>query len=365
MSNKIPLPTGNNPMESAGIYALLAQSFGEELGSFVDNQFRASGEHDWFVDLKIVRNSQKKNSFLYDDCMDPRFILSEQLNPASLLPSVIPGWGPVWRNTAKTLREKMNKWSHNRVKYNLENLNQIVQMMGTLCSISGLELQDNLHAISARINSILSGKFTSPTAAGQGPPSPVATEVIEEVVRESAFPKRPPVGSKWKGDLPTRKVVINHLTRNVTENGIPINKQLGENADQLLGLWLKYKPGGGEAYVADDNAVMAYLQGDPYLIGWFGPDPEDDGTTIRGFFLNREFELLENDIQDLATGDLISKVAKADTSELVSRLHMQAHTGDLLSITDYGDIAVSGESGDYQRIGTTRSETWFPGLIPG
>jgi hypothetical protein len=151
----------------------------------------------------------------------------------------------------------------------------------------------------------------------------------------------------------------------VTENGLPINNLLGANADQLLGLWLKYKPGGGEAFVAEDGAVMSHIQGDPYLIGWFGEDPDDDGETIRGFFLSREFELLKDDIQDVETGELLSRVALADTTALVRELHKFAEEGDLLSITDYGDISVADELGTYKRIGNTRNETWFPGLIPG
>ena len=366
MNTIIPLPSGNKPMEVAGIYGMLAQAFGEELGSFIDTQFKSSGYFEWFSDLKLLRNSHKPNSFLYEDCMDPRFLLSEQLQPNSKLQELIPGWGPIWRNSAKTLREKMNKWSHNRVKYNLENLQQIVQLMGLLSHTSGLVLTDSLNALNSRINAILSGKYTAPTKDESADPGPGIdsgdTGGADPVV---SLPARPPIGSKWVGELPTRRVVINHLTRSVTENGIPINNQLGANADQLLGLWLKYKPGGGEAFVAEDGAVMSHILGDPYLIGWFGEDPDDDGSTIRGFFLNREFELLENDIQDVETGQLLSNVAKAEISTLLSQLHQSAQVGDLLSITDYGDISVADESGNYKRIGNTRNETWFPGLIPG
>ena len=367
MSTVIPLPSGNKPMEVAGIYALLAQAFGEELGSFIDNQFKASGNFEWFTDLKLFRNTQKSHSFLYDDCMDPRFLLTEQLQPGSKLQELIPGWGPIWRNSAKTLREKMNKWSHNRVRYNLENLQQIVQLMGSLCSASGLELTDSLNALNSRINAILSGNFNPPDERTGRAKGPTEIDSQIDVVDENpiTLPARPPIGSKWIGEIPTRRVVINHLTRSVTENGLPINNLLGANADQLLGLWLKYKPGGGEAFVAEDGAVMAHIQGDPYLIGWFGEDPEDDGDTIRGFFLNREFELLDDDIQDVASGELLTKVALSDPKTLIHDLHKSATVGDLLSITDYGDIAVADESGNYKRIGNTRNETWFPGLIPG
>lgn len=302
--------------------------------------------------------------------MDPRFLLTEQLQPGSELPNLIPGWGPLWRNSAKTLREKMNKWSHNRVKYNLENLQQIVQLMGYLCTTSGLELSDNLNALNSRIASILSGAFqgvsSKPEITSSNPSdaSPVPGN-IDVPNTEVALPARPPIGSKWFGDSPERKVIINHLTKSGTENGIPIKEQLGQNADQLVGLWLKYKPGGGDAFVAEDGAVMAYLQGDRYLIGWFGDDPDDDGETIRGFFINREFELIANDIQDVDSGALLSEVALEDPSGLVRSLQDSAAIGDLLSITDYGDIAVAVESGAYKRIGNTRNETWFPGLIPG
>jgi hypothetical protein len=172
MNTIIPLPSGNKPMEVAGIYGMLAQAFGEELGSFIDTQFKSSGYFEWFSDLKLLRNSHKPNSFLYEDCMDPRFLLSEQLQPNSKLQELIPGWGPIWRNSAKTLREKMNKWSHNRVKYNLENLQQIVQLMGLLSHTSGLELTDSLNALNSRINAILSGKYTTPTKDHSSDPVP-------------------------------------------------------------------------------------------------------------------------------------------------------------------------------------------------
>lgn len=67
MNYLIPFPTGNKPIEVAGIYAILAQSFGEELGTNIDLQYKASGSFDWFADLKLFRNSQKSHSFLYDD----------------------------------------------------------------------------------------------------------------------------------------------------------------------------------------------------------------------------------------------------------------------------------------------------------
>jgi hypothetical protein len=353
------LPEGEYPQMVAGAAYWIGQTFGEELGTYIHNVYKADGQHQWFAELKQYRLSNGQ-PFPFDDYKDPRFILGEQLKPGSAFPEIIPNWTPTWKNTAQIVRKKLQSWGHHRASPSILNLKGLADSVGFL--VSGYEMEDSVRALIVRCNAILNNTYvpaTVPTVLDV----PIGTLPIVEVVEQ--YRDRPPVGSRWTTVLPTRKLKLSHSTEDLTESGRSVKSQLGFDADSILKKWFAYFPQGGEVFVDDDSgAVVAFKKGDAHLIGWFGKEPDYGEDVIRGFFIDKEYVFTGDDVQALP--DLISLRASQalDTAGLVSKLSKDLMAGTRILITDYGDIAYEKDEDSFVKVATVNVSNWFEGHLP-
>ena len=219
-----------------------------------------------------------------------------------------------------------------------------------------------------RVQAILAGTFQPPQIPTPEPEKPAAVKEIEkeyETIKKE-IEKRPPWGARWSGPKPARELTLDRHTRDIYDsNGLSVKHELGELGDKVTAMWLRYFPLGGEVWVAEDGATMAYIKGTPTMVGWFGPAPDEDTEVVRGFVLPREYEFTGDDILDVQSGLHLSKNAGEPVSDHIKLLAKSLDPDTKLNITDYGDLFVPVIEGEPKRIARMHKGIWFAGQLPG
>ena len=338
-----------------------------EFADFLTNQFKAEGNSDWFDDIRLFRKNQGA-PFHYLAPNDLRFVLNEAAQPDSQIAYLIPNIDYAWVNAADGLRKKLNQLHHQQLKPDLNTLFQVANLFQQVTEGPGLELAAWARALKTRVQDILNGRFSKPK---EPTPTPVVPEEVKEIEREyeqakREQEKRPAWGARWTGPKPGRKLSVDRHTRDIYDsNGVSVKHELGEIADQVTETWLRYFPLGGEVWVAEDGATMGYIKGLPKMIGWFGPAPDEESDTVRGFVLPREFEFTGDDIVDVDSRSFLSKNANEPISDHLAILAEKLDKGARLNITDYGDLFIPVDEGEPKRIIRMHKGIWFPGQLPG
>jgi hypothetical protein len=362
------LPVDDNDVTILGIMASMEIAAAKEFSDFLNNQFSSAGKPDWFEDVRFYRKSLGA-PFNYNSANDLRFVLNEATQEDSQIWHLIPNMNQVWVNAADNLRKKLNQLHHQQLKPDLNTLFQISSLFQLVTEGPGLEVAGWARAVKSRVQSILAGTFKAPQLPPPPEPEkPEAVKVIEEEYEtvKKELEKRPPWGAKWTGAKPSRKLTLDRHTRDIYDaNGLSVKHELGEIGEQVTAMWLRYFPLGGEVWVDEDGATMAYIKGTPTMVGWFGPAPDEERENVRGFVLPREFEFSGSDIVDLESRSILSKNAGEPVMEHLALLARQIPEGTTLNITDYGDLFVPVSEGEPKRITRMHKGIWFAGQLPG
>jgi hypothetical protein len=362
------LPTDQDPITILGIIGMMEIEAAKEFSEFLDHRFKAEGDSNWFSNIRNYRMS-KNEPFYYKDPSDLRFVLLEATLPDSQIWHLIPGMNQVWSNAADALRKKLNQYHHTQLNPNLETLDQVATLFDSVASGPGLEVGSWARALRGRISAIRSGTFTPVAPEKPNVPEVKPEAVIEvekryeEATREMA--KRPAWGSRWTGPKPRRKLSLHRGTRDIYENGVSVGAELGDLFDHTVTMWLRYFPNGGEVWVDEDGATMAYVKGDQTMIGWFGPTPDEYSENVRGFVIPRDFQFTGDDVIDLASQKLLSKSCKEAPAALIQTLRAKLEPGTGLGITEYGDLFVPVSEGEPKRVTWAHKDVWFTGQLPG
>jgi hypothetical protein len=244
---------------------------------------------------------------------------------------------------------------------------QIATLFDIVGTPPGLEVAIWAKALQGRTKSILDGTFKGQPTSPQPPVPASAKDVVKQYEEEIKNQiTRPAWGARWTGDKPNRKLTLDRRTQDVYDtNGVSVKNELGDLANHVISMWLKYFPRGGEVWVAEDGATMSYIKGLPKMIGWFGIAPDDSSAQIRGFAIEHEYEVIEGDVKHIATQQLLSRVATENVADLISKIREKAEPGTLLNITDYGDIFLPVVEGEPARLAHAHKDVWFPEHLPG
>ena len=361
------LPVDDNDVTILGIMASMEISAANEFSDFLNNQFTSMGQPDWFEDIRHLRKSQGA-PFNYNSAKDLRFILNEATQHDSQIWHLIPNMNQMWVNAADALRKKLNQLHHQQLKPDLHTLLQVSSLFQQVTEGPGLEIASWARAVTSRAKAILAGTFEAPSASAPELAKPQAVKEIEEEYENvrKEIEKRPPWGAKWTGAKPKRELTVDRHTRDIYDaNGESVKHELGELGEQVTSMWLRYFPRGGEVFVDDDGATMAYIRGVPTMVGWFGPAPDEDKDNVRGFVLPRDYEFRGQDIIDLEAKSLLSNNADEPISEHLELLAKSVQEGTRLNITDYGDLFVPVDEGEPMRLARMHKGIWFPGQLPG
>jgi hypothetical protein len=362
----LTLPETDDPVLLLGIIAALELETAKGLEQLIDSQFKASGEHDWFESIQHYRHSRGE-SFGYKSPTDLRFLLSEATHEDSQTWHLIPGVSQIWMNAAQNLKLKLNQFHHQQLSPDLNTLLVIATLINTVATGPNLESARWARALIGRTKSLLEGSYTPKSQTPiLNPPEQIIeieqkySEVIE------ARTKRPPLGSPWFGARPDRHLTLDRNTRDVYDkNGISVMGEITQQGTEVIDKWLWYFPLGGDIFVAEDGAVMGYIKGDKYMIGWLGLEPEGYSKQVRGYVLQHDYVFVSGTVIDTNTGLKVHEVARNDCSELLNRLSEKVHSNTTLSISDFGDLFVPVGEGEPERLATAHRGTWFPGHLPG
>ena len=362
----LTLPESDSHVILLGIIAALELETAKCLGQLIDGQFKASGESDWFESIKSYRLSRGE-PFGYKSPTDLRFLLSEATHEDSQIWQLIPGAGQQWMNAAQNLKFKLNQFHHQQLSPDLNTLLILATLIDTVSTGPNLESALWARALISRTKALLAGTYApKPQNPIFNPPEEIAE--IEQRYAEliEARTKRPPLGSPWKGDEPERHLTLDRNTRDVYDkNGLSVKSEIVQKGTEVIDKWLWYFPLGGDIFVAEDGAVMGYIKGDKYMIGWLGPEPEAYSNQVRGYVLPFEYSFSGNYIIDNQTGNRLTDVSREDPGELLRLLLAKIADETTMSISDYGDLFVPVEEGEPHRLTTVHRGIWFPGHLPG
>jgi len=361
------LPVDDNDVTILGIMASMEISAAKEFSDFLNNQFSAAGQPDWFEEVRHYRKALGA-PFSYNSANDLRFVLNEAAQPDSQIWHLIPNMNQMWVNAADNLRKKLNQLHHQQLRPDLNTLFQISSLFQQVTESPGLDVAGWARAVKSRVQAILAGTFEPPPVLDPEPPKPEAVRAIEQnyATAQRGLEKRPPWGGRWTGPKPERELTLDRHTQDIYDsNGVSVKHELGELGHQVTAMWLRYFPRGGEVFVDEDGATMAYIKGTPTMVGWFGPAPDENEENVRGFVLPREFEFTGDDILDVQSGLHLAKTAGEPVADHMKLLMGSILPGTRLNITDYGDLFVPVDEGEPKRVTRMHKGIWFPGQLPG
>lgn len=361
MSEGFKLIDNDGRVAIGGTMLSLADDFTAELFEFLNNQFLAKGKSNWFQDIKSYRH-QTEGFFSYDHPKDLRFLLHEASKNDSQISEFIPGYSQRWKNQATELRKRYNLLFHQQLPPTLESLRFMSAYVADLSTQSGFELSNFARATYARVIKIISGEFQPETRAVI--PKTEAEKKLEEVIKE--YDKRPPLGEKWADSIPERVLKLNKQTRDlVDKQGNSVKQELGDFGDHVIKTWLSYYNASGEIFVAGDGAVMAFRQGVPTMIGWFGKRVGEDRDEVKGFVANHEYKLTDQDIVEISTNKTLAGNVVEYPHDLITELKNQEMAEDeTLYITVYGDLFIQTEDGQPKKLANIAKDNWFTGHLP-
>jgi len=361
------LPVDDDEVTILGIISAVERAAAVEFCEFLNSQFDALGQKEWFEDVRHYRKSIG-DPFTYKHPEDMRFIISEAVQNDSQIWHLIPNMNNAWTTAAIALKARLNNYHHGQLKPDLQSLLQIATLFDSIASSSGLGVSDWARALKTRIKKILDGTFEKPGATLT--PSIAIADVPSEVVKsydetKREIAKRPPLGSKWLGNKPSRKITLDRRTRDLYEDGLSVADELGKIREETVTTWLRHFPLGGEVWIAQDGAAMGYVKGVARMVGWFGPEPEGKSDSVRGFIIPKDFEFTGSDVKDLESGQFLSSSSEEPVGGLIEALLQSLGPGRRISITDYGDIFEPSTEGEPKRITRAHKGTWFEGQLPG
>ena len=361
MTESFKLIDNDDKIAIGGTMLSLANDFTDELFEFLNNQFLAKGQTDWFQDIKGYRY-QVNGNFPYDHPKDLRFLLSEASRGDSQIAYLIPGFDPRWKNQAIELKKKYNLLFHQQLPPTLESLRYISGYIADLSNQSGFELVNYARATFGRVIKIISGEFQPLTTSVA--PETAAEKKLEEVIKE--YEKRPPLGEKWTDSIPERVLKLNKQTKDIVDQqGNSVKHELGDIGDLVIKTWLSYYNASGEIFVAGDGAVMAFRQGIPTMIGWFGKRYEEDSAEVKGFVVNHEYKLTEKDIVETSTDKHLAGHCVEYPHNLIDELRaLELSQHETLYMTDYGDLFIQSEDGEPKKLANVTKDNWFAGHLP-
>jgi len=358
------LPVDDDEVTILGIISAIERSAALEFAEYLGHQFDALDQNEWFEDVRHYRKSLGQ-PFTYKHPADLRFIINEAVQEDSQIWHLIPNMNNAWSTAAHTLQGRLNSYHHGQLKPDLHSLLQMANLFVAITSSAGLAVADWGRALTTRVKDILSGAYEKCS-----PPSILAPAAPAEVTQKydktrEELLKRPPLGSRWLGNKPGRKITLDRRTRDLYEDGISVADELGDIREGTVTTWLRYFPLGGEVWIAQDGAAMGYVKGVARMVGWFGPEPEGKSDSVRGFVVPKDFEFTGGDVKDLESGQFLSSSSEEPVGDLIEVLSQRLCPGDRFSITDYGDIFKPSTEGELKRVTRAHKGIWFEGQLPG
>lgn len=368
----IELPERESYGEVMKGYFSLMRGFGIEFAFRCDQTLVPKYGRRWFTeyiqDQKAIGKVKGRVAL-----EDPSFFLRDLLwSEDSPLREVIPN-DTSTRVVAKKIIDTRNTWLHFAEHPSTAQLEEAASLVRTFGEQTGMQVAHPAAQMIKRIAKIRTGQYppvvkTSPAQPAE--PKETTPDVPAEPptsidVDESQPARRPPIGGTWVGYIPNRRLRVTR-TGDVVDvrSGGSLRGEIAGDVGEKLRQWQSARPM-GDLWLDTDGAVGGYVAGVPRLLGYVGPDPEDE--IARGFLLRRYYDVADGHLVDLDTGVRLADVAANDEAHAVAAevdgaVARVAHEGGTIRLTNFGDLIYL-DDGGLQRIAVVTPQTWFPGHL--
>lgn len=385
---EIEMPQHASYGEIMKAYFSLMRGFGLELGMRCDTVLTELEGGHWWSDLKAQRMLDGRWRGVVN-VNDPSITLPEYVwGVDSPLSRVFSG-KPDSRVFAKKIHHARNSWLHFSESPGPTELEQVAVLIKQFASLNDLKIGVMAERMIKRLQRIRTGQYQPYADAIErwrvaNVPSPpvIVPEPVEQPVTQPetqpepkpdvieveapAIERRPPIGGRWSGDIPTARFVpsaIGDLVDPSTGEGL--RTQVGADLwPRKRRLWLAARPLGGVWVDDRDSAVGGFVDNVPRVLGYLGDEP-DDGLA-RGFLTPRYYEVDGDRIVDLDSGIALLDAVPADLREQAAQLQTEVfvatapHAG--LRLSTYGDLVAVTDEGAV-RVAVVEPEHWFAGHL--
>lgn len=381
--HKIYLPKADTPEEALKSYSSIERAVVLEVAERFAEAGRALYGDNWFHIL-LERDDHFDYRNQWKSPWDPTFLFGELLFiGASPLAPCMPRHQGFYDNFDKCRRTR-NTWAHDFFPRYLADLKKDILSFKLVSSSAGLKVTPFIDMVGQRISAIQSGDWppldvpiteveietSVPEAAQKDFEEQDRSRDLEREKKGVERPERPVVGGRWIGEAPTRHARLQISLRDVVDSitGSSLREEMGDAAEATINRWVQLRPSGDLLIDDNDNAVMAWIEGVPRLIGYVGVEPTVPEGEIRGFLhpYAYVFDVGSNgeggSITDVESGRTLTG-ARIDHAEETTQAILRAVTPtDGVYITTYGEIVRVGDQGIVKILTVSASE-WFPGHV--
>lgn len=346
------------------------RGFGVEFANRSDRILGPTHGADWFDAYVAWRNAQDPEHVKRrQSSADPSFFLKELLHaPETVYRKVIPNTGDL-RVLSKQIIDIRNTWLHFGDEPSVLQLREAAELIRGFGSNASMGVEAPAARMIKRIDRIQTGKCPAvsshsveqpQTEANSGDAEPPAEIPLEPAANEP----RPPIGSRWRGDIPDRRVRVTK-TRDVVDiaSGASLRTEIAGDFGEKVCQWTSAHPL-GDLWVATDGAVGGFVEGQERLLGYTGDDPE--GDSARGFLVRRFYDIRHGRLVDIDSGSMLGDTVGAKSAERAREIEEAVagvmEPGGTIRVTNYGDVLYLDETGT-SRIAVATPNTWFPGHL--
>lgn len=347
----IELPQDETPGELIKGYFTLMRAFGWDL--YVTCHFALKddlGPH-WFAarisDLKQADPQNWRPNYRFEP-QDPGVILRDYVHEDdSPYLGVFGGQFPMI-TAAKKILGTRNTWFHFGDDPTTAQLLEAAKVVRGFVISNGMHIGDRIHDLIARLEELRTGRYMAASARAGDEPVSGAAEEIETPADLS----RPSIGGTWIGAIPETRYRI-------TRAGDVVHPQTMESVrtrvvgdfSEKVRAWTAVEPRGRELWIDDaDGAVGGLIGAKPRLLGFLGPDPDED--IARGFFTRHFYTIDGAEVIDLDSGQRLAASFADDVAD-----------GETLRVTTYGDVLAIDNPDGVARVAVVKPDEWFPGHL--
>lgn len=363
------LPERNTYGEMMKGYFSLMRGFGVEFANRSNRILGPTHGSQWFDDYVASRHAEDPvHVKRRQSAADPSFFLKEFLHaPETVYRNVIPNTGDL-RVLAKKIMDIRNTWMHFGDEPSMLELREAAELIRGFGSKASMGVEAPAARMIKRIDRIRTGQYPpvaqvaasslpEPLSDGAEPPAEIELELTAEE-------PRPPIGSRWRGDIPERRVRVTK-THDVVDvsSGASLRSEILGDVSEKVRQWSSARPL-GDLWVASDGAVGGFVEGHARLLGYTGEDPA--GETARGFLVRRFYDIRYGKLIDIDSGSSLGDTVRAECAEPAREIEDAVarvmEPGGTIRVTNFGDVLYLDETGT-SRIAVATPKTWFPGHL--
>jgi len=403
---EIEMPQHASYGEIMKAYFSLMRGFGMELGMRCDTVLTELEGPRWWQELVAQRRHELENRWKGAvNPHDPSIMLPEYIwrNDSPLAKVLSPK--PESKVVARKIQMARNSWLHFTTSPGPIELEEVAALVKQFGSLNQMQIGATATRMINRLRRIRTGRYQpygeviakwridnqpseaspdeaptveTPNPETTTPEHPATTvEVVDKPavvetpadvieVETPAIERRPAIGARWSGEIPTARYIpsaIGDLVDPSTGEGLR-TRVTADLWPRKRRLWLAARPLGGVWLDERDGAVGGFVDNVSRLLGYLGDEP-DDGLA-RGFLTPRYYEVDGDRIVDLDSGiallDAVPAYARDQAAQLQAEVFAATTSHAGLRLSTYGDLVAVTDEGAV-RVAVVEPEHWFAGHL--